>query len=440
VASQAKQASKGGFFYRESVSWLYSLQKLGIKFGLSKTSNLLDAFGNPHTRQRYIHIAGTNGKGSVGALLESVLIRSGLRVGFYTSPHLVSFTERFRVNREPIARNEASLLIRQLKSIIKDKELPTFFEFTTAMALIYFFRRQVDIAIIEVGMGGRLDATNIITPLVSVITTIGLDHREFLGNHVLAIAKEKAGIIKEGVDVVTGVTQPSVIRLFESLAKEKRSPFWRLGHHARYRRKPSGLLGYYGLRKRYGDLRIGLKGTFQFRNAALALLTLEILERKGFTISDEAMRSGLADSIWPGRLEVISSKPTIVLDGAHNPSAMRSLAWAIKHDFDFRNLIVILGVLGDKDIANILKEILPLASKIIYTKAAYERAANPQLLMEQGRRLGTIGEICFPIPKAIDKARTVADTKDLILITGSLYTLGEAKSYLDPINYPIETI
>jgi len=440
VASQAKQASKGDFFYRESVSWLYGLQQFGIKFGLSKTSNLLKAFGNPHTRQRYIHIAGTNGKGSVGALLESVLIKSGLRVGFYISPHLVSFTERFRVNREPIAKEEASRLIKELKDVIREEEPPTFFEFTTAMALIYFFRRQVDIGIIEVGMGGRLDATNIITPLVSVITNIGLDHREYLGNHVIAIAKEKAGIIKAGVDMATGVTQPSVIRLFEALAKERGSPFWLLGHHVRYRRKPSSLLGYYGLKRRYGDLGIGLKGTFQFRNAALALLTLEILERKGFTISDEAIRSGLADPLWPGRLEVISSNPTIILDGAHNPSAMRALAWAIRHDFDFRNLIVVLGVLGDKDISNILKEILPLASKVIYTKAAYERAADPQILMEQGKRLGKTGEVCFPIPKAIDKARTIADTKDLILITGSLYTVGEAKSYLDPTNYPIEAI
>ena len=440
MASQAKQASKGDFFYRESVSWLYGLQQFGIKFGLSKTSNLLKAFGNPHARQRYIHIAGTNGKGSVGALLESVLIRSGLRVGFYISPHLVSFTERFRVNREPIAKKEASRLIKELKGIITEEEPPTFFEFTTAMALIYFFRRQVDIAIIEVGMGGRLDATNIITPLVSVITNIGLDHREFLGNHVIAIAKEKAGIIKAGVDVATGVTQPSVIKLFKDLAKEKRSPFWRLGQQVRYRRKPPGLLAYYGLKKRCGDLRIGLKGTFQLRNAALALLTLEILEGKGFSISGEAVRSGLADPLWPGRLEVISSKPTVILDGAHNPSAMRSLAWAIRHDFDFRNLIVVLGVLGDKDISNILKEILPLASKVIYTKAAYERAANPRLLMEQGKRLGKSGEVCFPIPKAIDKARTIADMKDLILITGSLYTVGEAKSYLDPTNYPIEGI
>ena len=440
MASQAKQASKGDFFYRESVSWLYGLQQFGIKFGLSKTSNLLKAFGNPHARQQYIHIAGTNGKGSVGALLESVLIRSGLRVGFYTSPHLVSFTERFRVNREPIAKEEASRLIREVKGIITDEEPPTFFEFTTAMALLYFFRRQVDVGIIEVGMGGRLDATNIITPLVSVITNIGLDHREYLGNHVIAIAKEKAGIIKSGVDVATGVTQPSVIRLFKTLAKEKRSPFWRLGRHVRYRRNPSGLLGYYGFKKRYGDLKIGLKGQFQFRNAALALLTLEILERKGFTISDEAVRSGLADPLWPGRLEVISSNPTIILDGAHNPSAMRSLAGAIRRDFDFRDLIVVLGVLGDKDISNILKKIVPLASKVIYTKAAYERAANPQVLMEQGRRLGKSGEVCVPISKAIDKARTLADTKDLILITGSLYTVGEAQSYLDPKRYPIEAI
>jgi dihydrofolate synthase/folylpolyglutamate synthase len=401
---------------------------------------LLKAFGNPHLGQRYIHIAGTNGKGSVGALLESVLIKSGLKVGLYTSPHLVSLTERFRINRERIEKNEAVSLIKELRGVIGDKELPTFFELTTAMALIYFSRSGVDIGIVEVGMGGRLDATNVITPMVSVITSIGLDHREFLGNHIVDIAKEKGGIIKDGVDVVTGVSQPSIVRLFESRCKESSAPFWRIGHHVRYRRLPSGLLGYYGLRKRHKNLRLGLDGRFQFRNAALALLTLEILETKGLTIPDKAVRSGLADPLWPGRLERVSSEPTIILDGAHNPSAMRSLAHAIKNDFDFRQLIVVLGIMGDKDIANILKGILPLASKVLYTRATYHRAADPHILMEQGKRFGKTGEVHVTIPAAIDRARNLADKEDLILITGSLYTVGEAKSYLDPENYPTEDI
>jgi dihydrofolate synthase/folylpolyglutamate synthase len=440
VVSQAKHTERQDFSYKESVSWLYSLQKFGIKFGLSKTFNLLKAFGNPHHGQRYKHIAGTNGKGSVGALLESILMKSGLKVSLYSSPHLVSFTERFRINREFIKKDHAASLIRELKGVIGQREPPTFFELTTAMALIFFFRNNVDLSIIEVGMGGRLDATNVITPMVSVITTIGLDHQEFLGNTIIDIAKEKGGIIKEGVDMVTAVNQPSVLSLFESLCKKKGAPFWRVGLNARYRRLPSGLLGYYGLRNRFKNLELGLKGRFQYRNAALALLTVEILKRKGLTISDEAIRVGLADPVWHGRLEEVSSNPTIILDGAHNPSAMRSLAHSIKSDFDFKQLILVLGVMEDKDISNILKEIVPLANRVIYTRPIYYRAANPHYIMDMAKEFGKAGEVHFPLSAAINRARDLADYKDLIVVTGSLFTVGEAKSFLDPISYPIEDI
>ena len=440
MVSQAKDIEREDFFYKESVSWLYSLQKFGIKFGLSKTSNLLNAFGNPHLGQRYIHIAGTNGKGSVGAMLESILMKSGLKVGFYSSPHLVSFTERFRINREFIKRDRAASLISELKGVVSNKEPPTFFELTTAMALIYFFREDVDVSIVEVGMGGRLDATNVIYPMVSIITNIDLEHQEFLGDNIIDIAKEKGGIIKEGVDLVTGVNQPSVVSLLNSICKKKGAPFWRVGHNVLYRRLPSGLLGYYGLRSRYTNLELGLKGRFQYRNAALALLTLEVLKRKGLTISDEAIRLGLNDLIWPGRLEEVSSNPVIILDGAHNPSAMRSLAKSIGRDFDFKKLILVLGIMEDKDIKNILIEILPLANRVIYTRPTYYRAANPQYLMDLAREFGETGEVYCPIQAAIDRARNLADKRDLILITGSLFTVGEAKSCLDPINYPSEDI
>lgn len=440
MVSQAKDIEREDFFYKESVSWLYSLQKFGIKFGLSKTSNLLKAFGNPHLAQRYIHIAGTNGKGSVGAMLESVLIKSGLKVGLYSSPHLVSFSERFRINREFIKKDQAASIIMELKEVISKKEPPTFFELTTAMALIYFFREDVDVGIIEVGMGGRLDATNVIYSMVSIITNIALEHQEFLGNNIIDIAKEKGGIIKEGVDLATGVTQPSVVSLLESLCKKKDAPFWRVGRSVQYRRLPSGLLGYYGLRDRYTDIELGLQGRFQYRNAALALLTLEILKRKGLFISDEAVRAGLEDLIWPGRLEEVSSNPTIILDGAHNPSAMRSLADSIGRDFDFKKLILILGIMEDKDIKNILKEILPLANRVIYTRPTYYRAADPQYLMDLAREFGKAGEVHLPIKAAIDRAVNLADKRDLILVTGSLFTVGEAKSCLDPVRYPSEDI
>ncbi len=440
MVSQAKDMERQDFSYKESVSWLYSLQRFGIKFGLSKTSNLLKAFGNPHLGQRYIHIAGTNGKGSVGAMLESILMKSGLKVGFYSSPHLVSFTERFRINRELIKKDQADSLIRELKGAISQKEPPTFFEITTAMAFIYFFRNNVDIGIVEVGMGGRLDATNVINPMVSTITNIGLEHQEFLGNTIIDIAKEKGGIIKEGVDLVTAVNQPSVVGLFESLCKKKGAPFWRVGHDVLYRRLPSGLLGYYGLKDRFKNLEPGLKGRFQYRNAALSLLTLEILKRKGLTTSDEAIRLGLADPIWHGRLEKVSSNPTIILDGAHNPSAMRSLAYSIGNDFDFEQLILVLGVMEDKDISNILKGILPLANRVIYTRPAYYRAADPHHVMDMAKEFGKAGEVHFSLSTAIDRARDLADNGDLILITGSLFTVGEAKSCLDPISSPVEDI
>ena len=440
MLSQAKERERQNPSYRESVSWLYSLQKFGIKFGLSRTSNLLEAFGNPHLGQRYIHIAGTNGKGSVGAMLESILMRSGLKVGFYSSPHLVSFTERFRINRACIKKDHAASLIRELEGVTSQKEPPTFFELTTAMALIYFFRSNIDVGIIEVGMGGRLDATNVIHPVVSVITNIGLEHQEFLGATIIEIAKEKAGIIKQGADVVTAAHQPPVIGLLDSLCKKKGAPLWRLGHDVRYRRLPSGLFEYRGLGDRYRNLELGLKGRFQYRNAALALLTVEILKGKGLAVSDEAIRLGLADLMWPGRLEQVSSDPTIILDGAHNPSAMRSLAHSIKRDFDFEQLILVLGVMADKDVSNILKEILPLASRAIYTRPAYHRAAAPQCLMDMAKEYGKAGEVHFSIPAAIDRARSLAGKRDLILITGSLFTIGEVKSYLDPISFPIEDI
>jgi len=440
VVSQAKEAEDRNSAYREELSRLYSLEKYGIKFGLSKTSNLLRVFGDPHRGQRYIHIAGTNGKGSVGAMLESILLKSGLTVGFYTSPHLVSFTERFRINKIGIDRDQAASLIHEVYGVTDKREPPTFFEMTTAMALIYFARRKVDIGIIEVGMGGRLDATNIIIPMVSVITNIGLEHKQFLGNTLTDIAREKAGIIKSGIDVVTAVSQGPMKELFRFLCEEKGAPFWSLGHDARYRRLASGHLNYYGVKERYINLTLGLRGMFQCRNAALCLLTLEILKGKGSAVSEEDIRLGLSDPLWPGRLEIVSSRPSIVLDGAHNIPAMRSLAASIKRDFDFKNLILVVGIMADKEISRILREILPLASKVIFTRPAYYRAAEPQRLLKAAEELGWRGEVRTPLSAAIERARNLADERDLILITGSLFTVGEAQSCLDPARYPAEHI
>jgi dihydrofolate synthase/folylpolyglutamate synthase len=248
--------------YAEAISYLYSLQKYGIKFGLSKTANLLKAFGNPHKGQRYIHIAGTNGKGSVASMLASILKASGLKVGVYSSPHLVRFTERFQINGEEISREDAGALAEEVKRAVVPDEPPTFFEATTVMALVYFARQATDVAIMEVGMGGRLDATNVIDPLVAVITNISLEHQSFLGPRILDIAGEKAGIIKPSIDVVTAATQPSVRALLQSKCNENRSVLWRVGKEFRYRLTGSRL-NYYGRDLTLRGLQLGLKGRFR---------------------------------------------------------------------------------------------------------------------------------------------------------------------------------
>ena len=420
--------------YQEAIRYLYSLQKYGIKFGLSKTSNLLRSLGNPHKGQKYIHIGGTNGKGSVAAFIASILEEAGLRVGLYTSPHLVRFTERFRINRVEITREKAADLIEELRDASVHEEPPTFFEATTAMALAYFARENTDIAIMEVGMGGRLDATNVITPLVSVITNISKEHEFFLGSRLLDIAGEKGGIIKDGIDVVTGATQLNVIRLFESICEAKIAPMWRLGKDIRYRTTGSGL-HYSGLNRQFNGLRLGLKGKFQSRNGALALAAIELLEKTGIEVSSRNIREGLKKSIWPGRMQLVAKNPTIILDGAHNPSAMKALADSIKAGLKFRQMILVIGVMEDKEIGQILRRIVPLSDYIIYTRPVYYRAASPETIMAQGARLGKPGEIVPLLTEAIEKAREIADPRDLIVICGSLFTVGEAMTYFDPVTY-----
>jgi len=425
--------------YQKAVEYLYSLQKYGIKFGLSKTSNLLKAFGNPHRGQRYVHIAGTNGKGSVAAMVESILRTSGLKVGFYSSPHLVRFTERFRINGEEIPSKTAASLVEELKGVMDPTQPPTFFEVTTAMGLIYFARQQVDIAVIEVGMGGRLDATNVIRPEVSVITNISFDHQAFLGNTLEEIAREKAGIIKRGIDLVTAATQPRVLELFRETCDKKKAPFWRVGENIRYR-AAGNRINYYGFTRRLKHLELGLGGIYQHRNAALALSVIESLERKGLRVSEDHIRKGLKSAYWPGRLQVISKDPLLILDGAHNPGAIRCLSKAIRGEFRYNRLIAVLGVMADKDVRGVLRGIVPMADYVVFTRPEYYRAAAPEILMQEASSLGKPGEIQPTLAGALESAKRMANREDLILVTGSLFTVGETMAILDPETYKPDSI
>lgn len=420
--------------YKQALNYLYGLQKYGVKFGLSKTSNIMKKMGNPHKGQNYIHIAGTNGKGSVSAMVESVLMKSGLKVGFYSSPHLVRFTERFRINCKEISKKKVVELTEEIKSIINPVEPPTYFEVTTAMALAYFARENTDIAIMEVGMGGRLDATNIIKPLVSAITNISLEHQFFLGNTLIEIAGEKAGIIKRGVNTITAATQPKVSKFFGEISKERKAPFFQVGKDVRYRSLANGF-NYYGLKRKIRDIKLSLKGDFQHRNAALTIGIVELLEKKGYIFEEQNVKTGIEETTWPGRVHILSEKPLIVVDGAHNPGAARVLVEAVKKDFSYNRLILVLGVMKDKDISSIVKELAGMADHVICSSPEYFRSASPEELHSIVSRYIKKVEMIKSLPLAISQAKEIAKPDDMVLITGSLFTVGEALTAIDPVKY-----
>jgi dihydrofolate synthase / folylpolyglutamate synthase len=422
--------------YQDSIDYLYGLQKYGIKFGLNCTENLLARLGNPHHRLRCVHIAGTNGKGSTAAMLSSILKQHGLRVGLYTSPHLVRFTERFRINDEEASAARILEVFGRVRQVASDVEPPTFFEMVTAIAFQYFAEEQVDWAIVEVGMGGRLDATNVIRPLVSVVTNIAFDHEEYLGNTLAAIAREKAGIIKHHVPVVTGARQPLVQAILKATCLQREAPLYRLAKDFRIKRNANGSFSYLGLRRQLPGLTLNLIGWHQFHNAALALATLEALEHENsFSLNPEAVRKGLLQVRWPARLEVLQEEPLIILDGAPNPNGAECLRNALKQAFPKRRLHLVLGIMADKNIRGILSRLLPKAETAIFTQPKYVRAADPETLRRLARPYLQRHYVIPDPAQAIQQAKSLAAPEDVICITGSLYFAGEVKELFGELNH-----
>ncbi len=416
----------------QATAWVFDLQKYGIKFGLSSTLNLLSRLGLPYQEGRYVHVAGTNGKGSVAAMLSAVLTEAGYPVGLFTSPHLVRFQDRYRLRDQDISADGLLALVNRVRAVIDESEPPTFFEFATAMAFLYFFQEKAYPIILETGMGGRLDATNIVHPLVAVITNISLDHQEFLGNTLTAIAGEKAGIIKPGVPLVTGANQKRVLRLFQQRCRELNAPMYVRGVDYEARGGPAGRFSYTGLAWKLSGLRTNLPGRHQYGNAALALAVLEHLAQKGFDIPETAIRKGLLQVRWPGRLEQVAQDPRVILDGAHNPAAARLLAETLKRTQRKNGrLIMVLGIMADKDFASIMRRLLPLAHLAIFTRPRYFRAARPEVLAEQAKPYGVETLTEGRVADAIRRAQGLAGPEDLIVVTGSLYTVGEAKEYFE---------
>ncbi len=429
--------------YADSIEYLYNLQKYGIKLGLDNIRTLMSLFNNPQKDFLSVHVAGTNGKGSTSAMIASMLQASGLKVGLFTSPHLVSFTERVRINNEKISEQDVVGLTDEIRKAISktDDFSPTFFEVVTTIGFLYFKRNNIDIAIIETGMGGRLDATNVIKPEVSVITNISYDHKEFLGNALKEIAGEKAGIIKEGIPVVTSRQDKSAMQVLRKKADEQGSEIFEYGKDFSAVLKEEDINGcvfdYQGEAK-INNLWMPLIGRHQMFNAASALKAVEILSKRlpdMSGLSPDVMRTGLETVKWPGRLEFVSYNPPILIDGAHNPDASAVLADSLKRLFlkKYNRMILILGVMADKDIEGILSPLLPLASQIICTVPNYSRAESPQRLADRAVSMGYKNIHTAPaVMKAIELAKSkIKDAKsDLILITGSLYTIGEVKEIL----------
>jgi dihydrofolate synthase/folylpolyglutamate synthase len=430
--------------YRETIDYLYALQKHGVKLALSNSFALMALMGDPHRKFRSVHVAGTNGKGSTASFIASMLLAAGYRVGLYTSPHLVSFSERIRINNVLITEAKVVELAGRVRDAARKSTgpdgrrslNPTFFEVTTAMAFTCFADESVDIAVLEAGMGGRLDSTNVITPLVSVITNIELEHTEFLGTALTQIAGEKAGIIKQGVPVVTGATQQEVITVLEREAAARKAGFYRLSKDFMHFPVPAQreqVFDYRGIKCSYEKARINMLGGYQVDNACLALASIECLRNAGIIVDEAAVRRGLERVRWEGRLELVARKPDIYLDGAHNPASAQKLAATIRGmRRAYGRTVLVIGILGDKDCQGITSALVPLADHVVVTKPRYSRAMDVRELATEIRKLHGSVETAETVKEAIAAAGKAASPDDLVLITGSLYVVGDARAALHP--------
>jgi len=411
--------------YADAIQSLYDLRLFGAKFGLENTVRLAALAGNPQDRLRFIHVAGTNGKGSTCAMLESIYRAAGLRVGMFTSPHLVSFAERIQVNRQFISEPEVVRLVNRLQKPLKEfpeDHHPTFFEMITVMALIHFAEQNCDLVVWETGLGGRLDATNIVSPLASVITNIGIEHSEWLGDTVEQIAAEKAGIIKPGVPIITAARPGEGLEVIASVAAKQHAPLTSVDL-AEVNRPP------------LDTVELSLHGPHQRLNAATALAAVRVLGET-IAVGDDAQRQGLASVRWPGRMERVqtASGRNLLLDGAHNPAGAEALRVAIEAEFPESKPTIIFGVFKDKDSASMCHSLAPLAGRLLLTPVHSDRSEDPARLVAACREVNAHAgiEVCASLSEALEK--TARDP--FVVVAGSLYLVGEAMELLHLASAP----
>ena len=418
--------------YESSLSYLYGLEKFGMVFGLENVRRLLNTIGNPQDSLKTVHVAGTNGKGSVATMIACVLREAGYRVGKYTSPHLVSFTERITIDEEEISEQDVASLTEYIRLRAETEDTGcfyTFFDFTTALAFEYFKRKEVDIAVIETGLGGRLDSTNVIKPLVSIVTNVAFDHMNELGSTIGKIAEEKAGIIKDGVPVITAV-RGRALGVIEKKAREQKSPLYVLGKDFFFKKIREKHLSYRGVAGGLDDIPVNLNGDHQLTNAALALCAVEVLSRwSGFIAGESHIKDALGTLKWQGRLEMVREKPLVFLDGAHNVSGVRAVTRFISSRFRDRRKVLVFGVMRDKQYRKMIEEVSRCMDLTILTQPKTDRALAPETM--SGFAHNTI--IARDTVNALRQASRLTGEKDLILVTGSFYTIGEARQAVNEI-------
>jgi len=413
----------------ETLEYIHNVRWQGSKPGLERTQELLKALGNPEKQLKFVHVAGTNGKGSTSICIASVLKEAGYRTGLYISPYIQRFNERMQVNGEFITDVELENVIDEIRPYADSMEdSPTEFELITAAAMKHFQNKKCDIVVLEVGMGGRLDSTNVIdTPELAVITAIGYDHVKELGPAISDIAREKAGIIKTGGDILIYGGEPEVESVFESTAKEQGARLRKVDF-TRIEAKTFTLENIKMTIKPYGEILLPLLGSYQPYNAAMAITALEMLRERGYKIKSEDIIRGIEKVKWPGRFEVLGHRPVFILDGAHNPQGMEATAESLRQHFSDKKIIFIAGVMADKDVDTMMRAVTPLAKTFITVKPDNPRAMDSHELAGKLKRFGVPVTDCGTVNSGVSEALKTAEESDVICALGSLYFSAEVRA------------
>lgn len=413
----------------EALEFFSRLSPSSIKLGLERVEEALEVLGHPERRYPALHVAGTNGKGSTCALSSAVLHAAGHKVGLYTSPHLVRVTERIRVNGEEISEQVlGQRILEVLERHPGAAQSLTYFEFGTVVAFWHFAQEAVDVAVVEVGLGGRLDATRACEPLVTAITPVSFDHMEYLGHTLGAIAGEKAGILKPGVPVVVSRQEPGALAAIERRAAEVGAPLLLEGRDFSVTVRADGGLGYAGPGRTLDGFTLGLRGPHQRQNAAVAVACLELLSRRGLAVPEAALRQGLAGARWPGRLEELGGSPPVLLDGAHNPAGVQVLLEGLRSLYAGRRVHCVFGVVADKDRGPMLRALLPACTSVHLTPLDTPRSLAPERYLDEARALCPDVTAHASLDEALASARSRAASEDVILCTGSLFLVGSVRA------------